>query len=167
MTLQQQRLDLRLLEDLAEVEETSTPCTGDNEAARTWYGLRDKDGIFVKDFRMCYSDVRKVECLMPSLSRMFVRLPQRTADEMGVCAIRPEGNRFSIYIDALLTTHEKAMAGRTGPDPSPFISLVQWRSQLRECTKDQLLRNGLWHFTPNLPELTICEGMSRSVSHVW
>ncbi len=159
LTLQQQRTDLRLLQDLAEVEETSKPCPGNDLALRTWYGLRDADGYFLKDFRICYSDVRKIESLLPTLSGMFVRLPQRMADEKGLCAIRPEGNRFSIYIDALISTHEKALAAHSNPNPKPFISLVNWRSRMAECSKDSLLKNGLWHFMPNLPELTICEGM--------
>ncbi|KAK5175035.1 uncharacterized protein LTR77_000171 [Saxophila tyrrhenica] len=156
-TLQQQRTDLRLLEDLAEVEETSTPCPGDKLGSRTWYGLRDADGYFVKDFRICYSDVRKIESLLPTLSGMFVRLPQRNADEQHLCAIRPEGNRFSIYIDALISTHEKALAARSTPNPGPFISLVRWRAQLQECTKDMLIKKGLWHYMPGLEEFTICE----------
>lgn len=164
MTLQQNRTDLRLLEDLAHIEETSSPCPGDNPAARTWYGLRDKDGYFLKDFRLCYNDVRKIEALLPSLGGLFVRLPQRTADEVGLCAIRSEGSRFSIYIDALIKTHEKAKSSGSRPDTGPFISLVQWRSQLRECKKDGLLRNALWHFVPGLPELTVCEGMSHRSS---
>ncbi len=158
MTLHQQRADLRLLEDLADVEDSSVPCPGDLQAARPWYGLRNKDGIFVRDFRICYSDVRKIEALMPTLSGVFVRLPQRTADEVGLCSIRPQGSRFSIYIDALLAAHEKATVARASPDMGPFISLVQWRSRMRECSKDNLIKNGLWHFMEALPELTVCEG---------
>lgn len=163
LTLQQQRTDLRLLQDLAEVEETSKPCPGNDLGMRTWYGLRDADGYFLKDFRICYADVRKIESLLPTLSGMFVRLPQRTADEKGLCAIRPEGNRFSIYIDALISTHEKALAARSNPNPKPFISLVKWRSRMPECGKDNLLKNGLWHFMPNLPELTVCEDCFATV----
>ncbi|KAK3680393.1 hypothetical protein LTR37_021270 [Vermiconidia calcicola] len=163
LTLQQQRLDLKLLVDLAVIEEISTPCPGDREAIRTWFGLRDSNGMFVKDFRICYSDVRKIECMLPELYGMFVKLPARTADDKGICAIRPEGNRFSIYVDALISTHEKAMAAGKKPDPTPFISLVQWRQQLRECKKDSLLKNGLWHFIPDLEEFTVCEDCFETV----
>ena len=164
LTLQQQRADLGLLKDLAEIEGTTPePCPGDREAVRSWFGLRDSNGVFVKNFYVCYSDVRKIERLLPTLSGMFVRLPYRTVDEKHLCAIRPEGNRFSAYIDILIATHEKAMESRKDADYAAFIDLVKRRQRLRECSKDNLLLNGLWHFIPNLPELTVCEDCYETV----
>ena len=157
LTLRQQRTDLDLLKDVAEIEETTAECPGHEPVVRSWYSLRDPDGLFVKDFHICYSDVRKIERVLPSLSGLFVRLPTRASIDKQICAIHPEGNRFSVYIDALAVTHENAVASRRGADPVPLINLVKRRQRLRECTRDSLLINGLWHFIPALPELTVCE----------
>jgi len=163
LTLQQQRADLTLLRDLAEIDETSESCPGAREAARSWYGLRDPGGLFVRDFQVCYSDVRKIERLLPTLSGLFVRLPQRASFDTHTCAVRAEGNRFSTYLDALILTHEKAMASRKGADPMAFIDLVERKARLRECSRDTMLVGGLWHFVPSLPHLTVCEDCFESV----
>lgn len=163
LTLQRERTDLNLLGDLARVEETSEQCPGERHAIRSWYGLKDRDGFFVKDFHVCYSDVRKIEQLLPTLSGLFVPLPTRASYDKHLCAIRPEGNRFSPYIDTLIEAHEKAMAFRRPADPSPFLALVRRRQRLRECSRDSLLMNGLWHFIPSVPELTVCEDCFETV----
>lgn len=158
LTLQQQRADLSLLKDLADIEARSPdPCPGDREAVRSWFGVRDSDGVFVKNFHICYSDVKRIERLLPNLSGFFVRLPRPATEDKHYCAIRPQGNRFSAYLDALVITHEKAIASRREPDPMPFIQLVKQRQSLRECRKDEFFSNGLWHFIPSLPEFTVCE----------
>ena len=163
-TLQQQRADLNLLKDIAEFEESHPEqCPGDAAAVRSWYGVRDADGTFVKNFYICYSDVRKIERLLPTLNGLFVRHPYRVNDDKHVCAIRAEGNRFATYIDALVVAHEKALDTRKEPDPTIFIETVKRRQRLRECTKDSLVTNGLWHFLPNLPEFTVCEDCYEAV----
>lgn len=163
LTLQQHRTDLTLLKDLAEVEETSEPCPGSREAVRSWYGLRDSEGYFIRDFRICYADVRKIERLLPTLNGFFVRLPQRASYDKYVCAIRADGNRFSTYLDALIATHERAMASRKGADAMPFINLVEHKMRIRECARDNMLLGGLWHFIPSIPSLTVCEDCYESV----
>jgi len=163
LTLQQNRMDLTLLRDLAEIESTSQPCPGGHEAVRSWYGLRDTDDLFVRDFHVCYNDVRKIECLLPTLLGLFVPSPHHAAYQKHTCAIRAEGNRFSTYLDALISTHEKAIASRNGADPMPFISLVEHKTQLRECTRDNMLSGGLWHFIPSMPSLTVCEDCYEAI----
>ena len=158
LTLQQQRADLNLLKDIAEIEENHPEqCPSDTPAVRSWYGIRDAEGKFVKNFHICYSDVRKIERLLPTLNGLFVRHPYRVNDDKHVCAIRADGNRFAAYIDALIHAHEKALEARQAPDPTLFIDTVKRRQRLRECTKDSLITNGLWHFIPTLPEFTVCE----------
>ncbi|KAK0316644.1 hypothetical protein LTR01_000394 [Friedmanniomyces endolithicus] len=144
LTLQQHRTDLTLLRDLADIEATSEPCPGGTEATRS-------------------CDVRKTERLLPTLSGFFVRLPQRYSHGMYTCGIRAEGNRFSAYLDALIATHERALASRKGPDPMPFVDLVERKTRLRECTRDNMLTGGLWHFMPSVPTLTICEDCYEAV----
>jgi hypothetical protein len=86
-----------------------------------------------------------------------VRLPQRASYGKYVCGMRAEGNRFPAYLDALIATHERAMASRKSPDSIRFIDLVEHKTRLRECTKDNMLIGGLWHFAPGTPSLTVCE----------
>ncbi|KAK5116090.1 hypothetical protein LTR85_009372 [Meristemomyces frigidus] len=163
LTLQQQRTDLTLLKDLIDIEETSEPCPGHHDAVRSWYGLRDNEGYFVRDFHICYADVRKIERLLPTLSGFFVRLPHRASYEKRICGIRAGSNHFSIYLDALIVTHEQALASRKGPDPMPFVALVERKTRLRECTRDNMLMGGLWHFIPSIPALTVCEDCYEAV----
>ena len=163
-TLQQQRTDLDLLKDVAKIEDSSDPpCPGDREVVRPWYGLRDPDGLFVKNFHVCYSDVRKVERMLPTLEGLFLPLPQRVSYTKATCAIRPDSNRFSAYIDALIATHEKAVASRKPANSLPFIDLVERRQSLRDCTKDHLLLGQLWHFIPSIPQLTVCEDCFETI----
>lgn len=163
LTLQQQRTDLSLMKDLAEIEETTDPCPGSVQTVQSWYGLRDPDGLFVRDFHVCFGDVRKIERLLPSLAGLFVKLPNRASYEKRVCAIRTDSNRFSTYLDALVSTHEKAVSTRKGADPMPLIDLVERKTRLRECTRDNMLLGGLWHFIPDLQSFTVCEDCFESV----
>jgi hypothetical protein len=157
LTLQQRKPDLILMRDLAEIEQTSEPCPGSAEALRSWYGLRDPDGLFVRDFHVCYNDVRKIERLLPTLNGLFVRLPNRTSYEKRKCALRTEGNRFSLYLDKILDMHDRAVATRKLPDPMSFINLVERKLRIRECERDNMLLGGLWHFNPSMPDFTVCE----------
>ena len=163
LTLQQQRTDLGLLKDIAEIEDTTVPCPGGAQTVQSWYGLRDLDGLFVRDFHVCYCDVRKIERMLPSLSGIFVRLPSRVSYEKRICALRTEGNRFSAYLDALIATHEQSTTTRKGADPMPLIDLVERKTRLRECTRDNMLLGGLWHFIPSVPSLTVCEDCYESL----
>lgn len=157
LTLHQQKPDLTLLRDLASIEETSEPCPGAQSGVRTWFGLRDPDGLFVRDFQVCYTDVRKVERLLPTLSGLFVPLPARALNDKRICGIRADGNRFSTYLDALIVMHDKSLTTRKLADPMPFINLVERKSRLRDCQRDTLLLGGLWHYIPSLPAFTVCE----------
>ncbi|EMC96640.1 hypothetical protein BAUCODRAFT_34015 [Baudoinia panamericana UAMH 10762] len=163
LTLRQGRTDFTLLRDLASIDETSEPCPGSDQAERTWYGLHDSDGFFVKEFNICFADVRKIERMLPTLSGFFVPLPSRLPYSQQMCAMRMEGNRFSAYLDALIDTHERAVASRQLPDPIPFIALVERKTRLRECTRDNMLIGALWHFIPNIPTMTVCEDCFESV----
>jgi hypothetical protein len=155
---------LVLLKDIADIEETSAPCPGAIETVQSWYGLRDTDGLFVRDFHICYGDVRKIECLLPTTAGIFVRLPPRASNTKSICAIRVDSTRFSTYLDALVTTHERARAARRNADPMPLIELIERKTRLRDCTRDSLIIGGLWHFIPDLaPAMTVCEDCFETI----
>ncbi|KAK6430653.1 hypothetical protein LTR95_013191 [Oleoguttula sp. CCFEE 5521] len=157
LTLQQRKFDLHLMRDLAEIEESSEPCPGEDEAVQSWHGLRDADGLFVRNFHICYADVRKIERLLPTLNGLFVRLPTRVSYDKRKCAVRTASNRFQIYLDKILDMHDKAAASRKLPDPMLLIELVEHKLQVRECERDNMLLGGLWHFIPALPDFAVCE----------
>ncbi|OQO08484.1 hypothetical protein B0A48_06354 [Cryoendolithus antarcticus] len=157
LTLQQRRPDLQLMRDLADIEGSSEPCPGEDEAVRSWHGLRDADGLFVRNFHICYADVRKIERLLPTLNGLFVRLPARVSHDKRKCAVRTESNRFQIYLDKILDMHDKAAASRKLPDPMLLIELVEHKLRVRECERDNMLLGGLWHFIPALPDFAVCE----------
>ncbi|KAM0706490.1 hypothetical protein Q7P35_005817 [Cladosporium inversicolor] len=163
LTLQQRKPDLILMRDLAEIEQTSEPCPGSVESIRSWYGLRDPEGYFVRDFHVCYNDVRKIERLLPTLNGLFVRLPTRASYEKRKCALRTEGNRFSLYLDKILDMHDRAVATRKLPDSMSLINLVERKLRIRECERDNMLLGGLWHFNPSMPDFTVCEDCYEEV----
>nr|POE90593.1 hypothetical protein CFP56_60206 [Quercus suber] len=158
LTLQWQRTNLAMLKDLADIEETGDQCLGTAEGSRSWYGLRDNEGIFIRNFYVCYSDVRKIERLLPTLSGMFTRMPQPASGDRHRCALgNTKGDRFKRYMDGLITTHERAIASRKGADPGLMIALIQRESRLQECRRDLMFTGAFWHFIPALPALTVCE----------
>ncbi|TKA32902.1 hypothetical protein B0A50_01128 [Salinomyces thailandicus] len=158
LTLQQQRTDLKLLKDLAEIDETHEPCPGAREAVRSWYGLRDDEGLFVRAFHICPTDVAKTTRLLPTLTNFFVRLPARViSTTKRPCALATTSNRFPAYLDGLLAVHDKASTSRHLPDPNPLIDLIERKTRLRDCPRDTLLQNALWHYHPKIPSFTVCE----------
>ncbi|KAK5003990.1 hypothetical protein LTR28_009491 [Elasticomyces elasticus] len=157
MTLQQQRPGLELMQALARLSEAEQPCPDDKEGTRPWYGIRDYDGFLLRNFQLCLHDVRRVEVLMPSLRGLFVRISSPDQYQPRQCSFRVKSQRFSPYLDALIAVHDKALRDRRNPDPSPFIALVRHKSTLQECTRDDLLIGQLWHYTPSLPDFTICQ----------
>lgn len=157
LTLERERTDLRLLKDVAEIDDSYGPCPGEHEHLYPWYGIQDLDGYLVRNFRVCSYDVRVIECLLPSLKDLFVRLPARESYTQAACAMRPDGNRFRAYFDTLLAIHQKATSSRKLADLSPFLNIVHKRQRLQECTKDALITGQLWHFIPTIPSLTVCE----------
>jgi hypothetical protein len=77
--------------------------------------------------------------------------------------MRVESTRFSAYLDALVNTHEAALSSRQGADSMPLIDLVERRTRLRECTRDNMLLGALWHTHPDIPGLTVCEDCFEEV----
>lgn len=158
LTIRLQRTDLALLKDMVDIDQTSEPCPGQEEATRSWYGLRDSDGMFVRDFYVCYSDVRKLERLLPTLSGMFIRMPPGRAPDRCRCAMGDtESNRFAAYLEELLATHDRALSSHKGANANSLTEMIKRKMRLQECERDRMLRGGLWHFMPDLPALTVCE----------
>ena len=165
LTLQRGLSDLGLFKALADIDRTTNACPGNQEALGPWYGLRDNDNYFIKDFRVCWADVRKIEELFPSLTRQFVPQPDRQSPSSFRCAMRPDTNRFWPYMSTLHAIHEqyRASTRKQEVDTMPFINLVELKMRTPECTRDTFLTGGLWHFIPALPEFTVCSECFESV----
>lgn len=167
LTLQRQLPSLSLLKSLTNLpmNHLDQPCPGSAEEVRNWYTIRDRDGRYLRDFVVCPQDVRKLELLLPALRGLFVPLPQRNSYSYGYqgeerkCALRTTpNNRFSLYLDSLVSLHESAASARRMPDTSNFVSLVRHKSRIRECTRDDMLRGQRWHYIPSLlPAFTVCQ----------
>lgn len=163
LTLQRERSDLVYLKDLAEIDRTTSACPGNQEDYGPWYGLRDSDNFFIRNYCVCYADVRKIERLFSSLSGQFVRQPERYSHSAYRCAMRPETNRFWPYLSTLASIHEQSVSARKQADIAPFIDFVDQKMRSPECTRDTFLTGGLWHFIPNLPEFTVCRECFESI----
>ena len=163
LTIQRDRPDLSYLKDLADIDRTTNACPGNQEDWGPWYGLRDADNFFIKDFRVCYADVRKIERLFSSLSGQFVRQPDRFSSSTYRCAMRPETNRFLPYLNTLMAIHDQSVASRKEVNVMPFINFVDLKMRSPECTRDTFLTGALWHFIPSLPEFTVCGECFESV----
>ncbi|QIW97780.1 hypothetical protein AMS68_003298 [Peltaster fructicola] len=157
LTVQQRLADLQLFRDLADIDANSDPCPKGQEAVRVWYGLKDNEGLFVRDFQVCYTDVRKLERLLPTFSGFFQKLPGRSSWEKKRCSLRAATNRFTQYLNTIIEMHDQAHTLRTLPNPMPFVLLVERKLSLRECERDSLILGGLWHYIPAVPAFTVCE----------
>lgn len=156
LTLQRERSDLGYLKDLADIDRTTNACPGNQEDYGPWYGLRDADNYFIRDFRVCYADVRKLERLFSSIAGQFVRQPDRYSSSSCRCALRPETNRFWPYLSTVAALHEHAAQQRRPVDPAPLVAFVEHQLRAPECSRDTFLTGALWHFIPALPDFTVC-----------
>lgn len=145
------------MKDMVDIDASDYPCSGSEEAVRPWHGVRDVHGLFVRDFQICYADVRKIERLLPTFNGFFPRLPPQVSHEKRRCSLRADSNRFTAYLEAIIGLHDASHAARRLPDPMPFVALVEHKLALRECERDNLLLDGLWHYIPALPSFTVCE----------
>jgi hypothetical protein len=152
------RKDLSLVRGIAEITETAPPCLGKHEATRKWYSIVDPEtGNLIRNFDVCYSCVRCIETLLPSVRGIFVR-----ADLTGppglprVCDMRFDSKRFIHYFDALETMADTASKYGEEPDAGDFAELAKRYASAPECRGGETLHNERWHVITQLPEFTVC-----------
>ena len=166
LTLERKRGDLVLLKEIAEIDKSTEACPGVVEESGPWFGLRDADGYYIQDFRVCYNDVRKIECLFNNLGGQFVRHPDRHSHTTYRCAMRCGTDRVWPYLTLLKTISDRASARRQAVDRTammPFVTFAEKKINTPECTRDTFITQSTWHYIPHLPEFTVCAECFESV----
>lgn len=164
LTQQQRRYDLDLVYAVARVHANEPPCPGNHRETRDWYTLADKRGYPLEKFDVCASDTKKAEALFPSVRGAFVRRSGGPGLKRK-CDLRDNSDRFREYIRLLVDVDEEAHVKRIPPNLDRFLSVARQKSQMKECTRDELLSDVGWHFIPQIPEFTACEECYTNI--VW
>ncbi|KAF2689575.1 hypothetical protein K458DRAFT_413847 [Lentithecium fluviatile CBS 122367] len=164
ITIKQRRQSLDLLYTLARVTEQERACPGDRELSTDhvpWYGIPDqRDGIHVANFAICPRDMKMMEVLFPSIRGYFTPLPASNPYAMPssfACSLRVSSRRFPKYLDLLVELDAEAQTLNQRPSIARFVQLARENAFKNECSREKPLFRKLWHFIPNLPELTVCQ----------
>ncbi|KAL1305111.1 hypothetical protein AAFC00_002040 [Neodothiora populina] len=170
LTLQREIPSLDLVKAVINVclpDGSDEACPGPQAAVRNWYSIRNRSGHFLRGFAICSADVKRLQVLFPGFQELWQPLPMRASwsygDDLGglkrTCCMRPAlNNRFPLYIDTLVELHEPAYRACRMPDATDFVTLVRRKCLVPECTRDDMIRDGRWHYIPSLlPALTVCE----------
>ncbi|TAQ86718.1 hypothetical protein B7494_g4957 [Chlorociboria aeruginascens] len=159
LTLKERRKDLGLFYGLAKVSASAQPCLGKHEAIRQWHSIIDpKTRSHIRDFDVCYSCVKSVETLLPSLRGIFVRTePGGSSGMPKICDLRFDSKRFVQYFDALETTAAMAEDMNGPPDTRDLAGLARRLTSVAECQRDDELIDHRWYSITQLPEFTVCE----------
>ncbi|PBP24844.1 hypothetical protein BUE80_DR004206 [Diplocarpon rosae] len=158
LTLKEHRRDLSLFYGLANISNKYPPCLGSHEAVRQWHSVIDhKTGLPVRGFDVCYSCVKSVEILLPTIQGVFVRTDRDGPPTSRICDLRFDSKRFVQYFDALETAADRAAYYSSPPDTRELASLARRLALFPECQRDQDLLDRRWYVIAQLPEFTVCE----------
>ncbi|CZR60311.1 related to ser/arg-related nuclear matrix protein [Phialocephala subalpina] len=159
LTVKERRRDLKLFYGLANIAATIQPCLGKHEAIRSWHSIVDpKTGGLVRGFDVCYSCVKSVETLLPSIRGVFVRSEsQHSTGSPRICDLRFDSKRFVQYFDALETAADQADYDDGAPDTRNLAGLAKHLALFDECRQDTDIFDKRWHIITQLPEFTVCE----------
>lgn len=147
-----------ILKDLMIVLGNEDECPGGQMAIRKkWYRVYDDDaGKHVSNFNVCPVCVRSIRVLFPNLDGIFESrssgLQQPRICDLTACVLR-----FAKYIDLLDSISAEARLRREAPKTKNFIRLTKDFAGIRPCRRDDQFRGTEWHYTPHLPDFTICE----------
>tara|TARA_R110002060_G_scaffold33514_1_gene44265 strand:+ start:1127 stop:2068 length:942 start_codon:yes stop_codon:yes gene_type:complete len=156
LTRKERRRDLNLFYGLANIAANYQPCLGKHEAVRQWHSVIDhKTGAPVRGFDVCYSCVKSVEILLPTIRGVFVRTESSSSPR--ICDLRFDSKRFVQYFDALETAADLASYHDDPPDTRDLASLARRLAMFEECQQDKDLLDRRWHMITQLPEFTVCE----------
>lgn len=144
-------------------------CYGSQNDLRKWYHLTDpRTKKPVDNFDVCSACVRNVDILFPMLqSYLFDRPSDKLAQEK-TCNMTVTGRNLPnilIELDRLADWRQKDQLRLK--DIHNFVDVVRRASRYRECAKDTMLGAQLWHYIPELPELTICEACFEEIVWPW
>lgn len=159
LTMKERRRDLNIFYGLAKIAATIPPCLGKHEAIRPWHSIIDpKTGGLVRGFDVCYSCVKSVETLLPSVRGVFIRSESHnSAGSPRICDLRFDSKRFVQYFDALETAADRADYDGGLPDTRNLAGLAKRLALFDECQQDRDLLDKRWHIITQLPEFTVCE----------
>ena len=154
-----------LVHEMMEVVAQEHKCPGKNGAVRNWYRLYDPEANRpITNFNACSYCVRSVETLFPNLHGTF-HLVRTDVPQKRTCDLRTESARFPKYLDMLEEISNQAWEYRRPPNLFRFVQLAKKLANLRECNRDDMLLDHVWHYIPHLPEFTVCEECYEDV--VW
>ncbi|KAI0133057.1 hypothetical protein F4776DRAFT_138682 [Hypoxylon sp. NC0597] len=167
LTIKYGKADLALFRNIANVTANSQPCTGDREATRIWYSIKDpRSGYPVESFKVCYSCAKTVEVLLPNLTGLFVPMDSPAEPTRGVCAMDQENERrFLFYFDLLEAASDKALIAKSTPDIQALADRIRDLTEVPECARNEPVRNGRWYTMRSIPNFTVCEECFGAV--VW
>jgi len=167
-TMKQENPSLTLLWKITSDPPPETKkCYGNQNDLRKWYHLTDpRTKKPVDNFDVCSACVRNVDLLFPMLqSYLFDRPSEKLAQEK-ICNLNISSRNLPnilLELDRLADWRQKEQLRLK--DIHNFVDVVRRLSRYRECAKDTMLATQLWHYIPELPELTICESCFEEV--VW
>ena len=163
--IKQRRSSLEMIYQVIRNSETTKPCPGKGSDIRAWYRLPDPaTGANVPNFDACSECVRSIEIIFPQLRGIFKR-PKSLVQER-TCDLNTQSARFEGYLRLLDAAALKYDVERLKePDIQPFADHARKTARVRECSRDDMVLDQLWHFIPALPQFTICEECFEQV--VW
>jgi hypothetical protein len=157
---------VRLVHEVMNVIANEPSCPGKDGIAKKWFRPFDPESNkLVSGFDACSSCIGSIEAILPNLQGVFRVAQALPVSQPRSCALRFDSNRFAGYIDLLEDISNQAAYYRRPPNMLRFITLAREMSDVRECLRDDQLRDATWFYIPHLPELTACEECYKLV--VW
>lgn len=156
--------DLNMFQGLNNVTKNHQPCSGNREASRVWYTIKDpKTRRSVQNFKMCHHCAKSIEILLPNLTGLFVPVGASGETSSGVCGMRKHNHagdgrdRFVVLFDQMETTSDLAIASRRAPDVQALADKIRSICMKDECYGSQPVRDRMWYSMRSLPYFTVCE----------
>ncbi|KAF2859432.1 hypothetical protein K470DRAFT_219197, partial [Piedraia hortae CBS 480.64] len=150
LTLKRRLPNLDLLEDMAKMD--TAP-----DHSRQWYGIVNREGSFIRGFYVSAASMRKLDQLLPYMTKLFTPWQSRSLPSSVVCALQ---NDNGLYLDELVNAH-------TTLDMTRFSALLKKCLRVRPCSRDVVITDGLWHYVPGVSGLTVCEECYETVIEPW
>ena len=166
-SIKQDRKDLSLVWQIARGPPSGTkPCSGAKSDRRKWYHLTDpRTKRAVDNFEICSACVRNIDLIFPKLQFCVFDRPQDKKEVEKICNLNTNSRHFTSILGELERLSDRSREAIRHRDFQDFVDFVRRIARHRQCVKDALLATQLWHFIPELPELTICEECYEEV--VW